>query len=319
MKLLITHCWRSKKSKSLYLNSILTTNEFAISLLTLNTFLILNSISYQLIHSKKNYAKSLSNKIVSKSLTKTTIKFSWSIHVKKKNSYIFDMWKFVIRTRFAKIFIFWNQWHRRFEHFNFRDVKKFATMNFIDDFECFKLEKIDSQHDKCESCIMNKMHRTSNHKTMKTNSTKRVTRKKQKFHTNLIEKNYIVRIFRDKRYTIIFVNDYIDYVWLYLIKNKFDFVIVFKNFIYMIKIQKLTIEFFCINNVKKKSTKKSKNSWSNTKFNENLLFLIIHIKIKYLNERFVLFSIKYVLFCTIRNYSKRFKKNRSHDDLFKKY
>ena len=128
-------------------------------------------------------------------------------------------------------------------------------MGLIDDSECFKLEKIDPQHGKCESCIMSKMHRTPNHKTVRTDPTKRATRKGQRFHTDLAGGGHIVRTPRDKRYAIVFVDDYTDYTWLYLIKKKSEFATVLKDFIHMIKAKGLTIESFRMDNAKENINK----------------------------------------------------------------
>ena len=92
-----------------------------------------------------------------------------------------------------------------------KNVKKFVDMKLIDVNECNKSLDIESI-DLCECCIMNKMHRTFNKKSMKIDSSRRITRKKQRIHTDLIEKEKITKTSRDKRYAIIFINDFIDYI-----------------------------------------------------------------------------------------------------------
>lgn len=84
-------------------------------------------------------------------------------------------------------------------------------MNLIDVDECNKFEKLNSQK-KCEVCIINKQHRTFNRNSIKTNSFRRIIRKNQRFHMNFAEKDRIVRTFKKKRYVIIIVNNYIDYI-----------------------------------------------------------------------------------------------------------
>ena len=49
-------------------------------------------------------------------------------------------------------------------------------MNLIDNNECNKSHNIEL-FDLCESCIMNKMHKTFNKQTIKTNSNRRVIKK----------------------------------------------------------------------------------------------------------------------------------------------
>ena len=92
-----------------------------------------------------------------------------------------------------------------------KNVKKLADMKLIDVNECNKSSDIEST-DLCECCIMNKMHRTLNKKSMKIDSSRRVTRKEQRIHIDLTEKEKITRTSRDKRYVIIFINDFIDYI-----------------------------------------------------------------------------------------------------------
>ena len=89
------------------------------------------------------------------------------------------------------------------------DVRKLATMSHIDDFECFKLSKLDASF-KCETCMLEKMHRISNHDLVR--ATRRATRKRQRFHIDLVENDNIVQTSSDKRYVVIFIDDFIDYI-----------------------------------------------------------------------------------------------------------
>ena len=81
-------------------------------------------------------------------------------------------------------------------------------MNFIDDDGCNKVEKMNSIH-KCEACVLEKMHRTSNHQSVRT--VKRIIKKDQRFHTDLVGGDNIVKTFKGNRYAIIFVDDYTDF------------------------------------------------------------------------------------------------------------
>ena len=91
-----------------------------------------------------------------------------------------------------------------------KNVKKLADIKLIDVNECNKSFDIESI-DLCECCIMNKMHRTLNKNLVKIDSSRRVTRERQRIHIDLIKK-IIIKISRDKRYAIIFINDFIDYI-----------------------------------------------------------------------------------------------------------
>ena len=62
----------------------------------------------------------------------------------------------------------------------------------------------------CKACVIKKMHKSFNHQS--TRIVRRVDKSKQKFHTNLIDDKNIISIFREKRYAIIFVNDFSDYI-----------------------------------------------------------------------------------------------------------
>ena len=95
---------------------------------------------------------------------------------KQKNFYIVNKWiNFKIKIKKNEKNI-WMQWHRRFNHLNIKYVKKFVVMNLIDDDKCNKLHNIES-FDLCENCIMNKMHKTFNKQTIKTNLNCRVIKK----------------------------------------------------------------------------------------------------------------------------------------------
>ena len=166
----------------------------------------------------------------------------------QKNFYIVNKWA-IFRTKIKKIEKnTWMQWHCRLDHLNMKNVKKFVDMKLIDVNECNKSLDIESI-DLCECCIMNKMHRTFNKKSMKIDSSRRITRKKQRIHTDLIEKEKITKTSRDKRYAIIFINDFIDYIWIYLIRKKNEYKQLFKKFIFMLKAKNIDIESIRCDNV----------------------------------------------------------------------
>ena len=83
-----------------------------------------------------------------------------------------------------------------------QNVKKLIKMNLI------IVSKNDTK--KCETSVMKKMHKSFNHQSMQI--VRRADKSRQKFHTNLIDDENIVLIFRKKRYAIIFVNDFSNYI-----------------------------------------------------------------------------------------------------------
>ena len=71
-----------------------------------------------------------------------------------------------------------------------KNVKKLADMKLIDVNECNKSFNIESI-DLYECCIMSKMHRTLNKKSVKIDSSRRAIRKKQRIHIDLTERKKI--------------------------------------------------------------------------------------------------------------------------------
>ena len=84
-----------------------------------------------------------------------------------------------------------------------QNVKKLVNMSLISDSESDFIEK-------CEACIMKKMHRKSNRQPVR--ASRRADRLNQRFHTDLADDEMIVLTSRGKRYAIIFVNDFSDYI-----------------------------------------------------------------------------------------------------------
>ena len=167
-------------------------------------------------------------------------------HAFEKNLYILNFWKSSI-VKSIKSFVTWMQWHHRFDHFNMNDVRNLAIMSHFDDSKCFKLNEFEANF-KCETCILIKMHKTFNHDLVRV--TKRASRKRQRFHIDLVEDDNIMQTFNDKRYVVIFIDDFIDYIWIYLIKRKSEFNDVLKKFVIMIEIQNHRIKTFRCDNVK---------------------------------------------------------------------
>ena len=166
----------------------------------------------------------------------------------QKNFYIVNKWA-TFRTRIRKIEKnTWMQWYRRLNHLNMKNVKKLVDMKLIDINECnksFDIELIDL----CECCIINKMHRTLNKKSMRIDLNRRTIRKEQRIHIDLTEEKKIKKTSRDKRYAIVFIDDFIDYIWIYLIRKKNEYKQVLKKFIFMLKAKNIDIESIRCDNV----------------------------------------------------------------------
>ena len=64
--------------------------------------------------------------------------------------------------------------------------------------------------EKCKIYILKKMHQKSNYLFVWTSG--RANQTNQKFYINLINNKEIVLIFKNKRYPIIFVNNFLNYI-----------------------------------------------------------------------------------------------------------
>ena len=121
------------------------------------------------------------------------------------------------------------------------------SWNLFDDFECNRLSQF--EQGKCEACMLNKMHRTSNYNLVRLQ--RKTTRKSQRFHVDLVDEKNIIIISFDKRYIIIIIDDYIDYTWLFLARKKNEMSKILKEFVLIIKAQDIKIECFRLDNAKK--------------------------------------------------------------------
>ena len=123
-----------------------------------------------------------------------------------------------------------------------QNVKKLINMNLISDNKNDFIKK-------CKICIMKKMHWKSNHQSVRINQ--RANWSNQKFHTNLIDDEKIVLISKDKRYAIIFLNNFSNYTWIYLMRKKNEFQKILCDFIKMMLIRSLSIKIIKCDNVRK--------------------------------------------------------------------
>ena len=150
----------------------------------------------------------------------------------KGNSYILKQWGIKTKAKARKARISWTQWHRRLGHLNMKYVKRLAAMGLID--------ATNDPTENCESCAMGKMYRTLNRHPVR--AERRATRKEQRIHTDLAGGGNIIRTPRGKRYVVIFIDDYTDYTWAYLIRHKKEFQRVLKEFILMLKAEHHDVE-----------------------------------------------------------------------------
>lgn len=131
----------------------------------------------------------------------------------KGNFYFLDLWHPPIK-KINAVAPTWENWHRRLRHLNIQDMKKLAIMGLIS-----KANR--KMIGRCEACMMKKMHRNPNHDLVW--AIRRSDRPSQRFHTDLTDGGNIVLISKEKRYAIVFVNDFSDYTWICLMRKKNEF------------------------------------------------------------------------------------------------
>ena len=138
------------------------------------------------------------------------------------------------------------QWHRRLRHLNVKYVSQLEFINLI------KICRLDSNEVTIfESCTINKMHRQINRQLIRFKLNRKATRKRQRIHIDLTDDDQIIRTSRSKQYVIIFVNDYTDYTWVYLVRTKNEYKRVLKKFILMLKIEEISIQYIRFDNAEK--------------------------------------------------------------------
>lgn len=115
-----------------------------------------------------------------------------------------------------------------------QDIKKLASMDGRDG----------NPIGKWETCVMGKMHKKPNHQPV------RADRPGQRFHTDVAGGGKIVLIPKGKRYAIIFVDDFFDYTFTYLVRKKDEFQGVLRDFIKMVLAKGLSIEAIRFDNAK---------------------------------------------------------------------
>ncbi|GJU22768.1 retrovirus-related pol polyprotein from transposon TNT 1-94, partial [Tanacetum coccineum] len=102
-------------------------------------------------------------------------------------------------------------WHKRLAHLNFKTIKKLAKQNFV-----IGLPSLVYSKDKpCSSCEKGKHHRAS-FKTKQTSSIKKCL---HLLHMDLFGP-VTPRFINHEKYTLVIVDDYSRYTWVYFLKKK---------------------------------------------------------------------------------------------------
>ena len=84
----------------------------------------------------------------------------------------------------------------------------------------------------CKLCIIDKQHRI-----LSRISYTKVIKINKLIHINLADDNNIFKIIKKKTFVVTMIDDYIDYIIVYLLKRKFDLIKAFRNYLNMMKIK----------------------------------------------------------------------------------
>ncbi|KAL4038513.1 hypothetical protein IC575_002134 [Cucumis melo] len=105
-------------------------------------------------------------------------------------------------------------WHSRLGHVNFNSLLRLINTNLIPKFT------FDTNH-RCEVCVESKMTKAPFH------STERLTKPLELIHSDVCDLKF-VQTKGGKKYFITFIDDYIRYCYVYLLKSKDEAIEVFK-------------------------------------------------------------------------------------------
>ncbi len=140
------------------------------------------------------------------------------------------------RTESAKTS--WCQWHKRLAHLNMTDVKRLVNMSIgIDVNSTDSLENEESSESICEACVIGKQNRTSSRKPHI-----RVIKVGELVHLNLVDDGKISKIDEEFRYVATMIDDYSQYMIIYLLQRKFDLKGVLRKYLKFMKIQSTSIQ-----------------------------------------------------------------------------
>ena len=118
------------------------------------------------------------------------------------------------------------------------DVKRLVNMSIdIDVNSTNSLENKESPEMICEACAIDKQHRTSSRKPHI-----RAIKVDELVHTNLVGDGKISKIDEEFRYVATMIDDYSQYMIIYLLQRKFDLKGVLRKYLKFMKIQSTSIQ-----------------------------------------------------------------------------
>jgi len=118
------------------------------------------------------------------------------------------------------------------------DVKRLVNMSIgIDVNSTDSLENEESSESICEACVIGKQNRTSSRKPHI-----RVIKVGELVHLNLVDDGKISKIDEEFRYVATMIDDYSQYMIIYLLQRKFDLKGVLRKYLKFMKIQSTSIQ-----------------------------------------------------------------------------
>lgn len=131
----------------------------------------------------------------------------------------------------------WCQWYKRLAHLNMTDVKRLVNMNIdIDVNSINSLEKKEFSESICETCVLNKQHQASSWRFHT-----RVIRIDELIHSNFVNDDKILMINEEFKYVVTMIDNYSQYMIIYLIDWKFNLKDVLQDYLNLIKNQDTSI------------------------------------------------------------------------------
>ena len=134
----------------------------------------------------------------------------------------------------------WTNWHRRLAHLNMEDVKRLPGMaDGIDVSTANKLESIEVSPAICESCAVGKHTRN----LVKT-SRKRATRIGEIIHSDIAGGGKLPLTLGGARYVLSLIDDYSNFMTIYLLKRKSEAYMALKQFISYMENRQTPVSIF---------------------------------------------------------------------------
>ena len=70
-------------------------------------------------------------------------------------------------------------------------------------------------------------------------------------HINFVNDDKILIIIEKKRFVVIITNDFINYIFIYLLSVKLNFLKIFNNYLNFINVKEILVQRICLNNKEK--------------------------------------------------------------------